>query len=200
MAQFVQIDAEELSKLRPALQIFERVSHASYSEFPSYAVYGFTTDPGLCEHASEIVNDYYADDEEAQAKVNLTAIAVAIPVSADELYYLTGSGLKADVQEFAYSSGGVEGVRTLNFKDSQWQQSAPKMTAEMFSQLALADGDSYLDEFYTQHAKAVPQSAEVGRTEEAVNDQEPVVPAPAPEPKMSSGDVNLQSLIDAFLR
>jgi hypothetical protein len=191
--RYVEVSKEEIQNLRPAIQLLERVNHASSSTMADYTIYGLTTNPEILQAAAESV---YVDEAEGETPPQFSEVAVAIPVSSDFLYYLTGSGLKVNGLDFAYPGMTQgEGIRTDKFSDAI----NPRVILDNFAHIAIADGDVWLDDFFNQHVQAQPQHHEVERDEEAVLEA-----VPSPEPAKGTPAVprtsNYQGLEDWFHR
>jgi len=134
---FATVTAEELLKLREGLDILSKLEDTREMLRDIY-IYGISSDMAILDAAKEAIA---AESEEriSEENVQLSEVAIAIPLSSDIVYYLTGSGLKLNREEFAYTGEAGEGVRELGF---QWARMKPTITAGNFSQMALAS--SYL--------------------------------------------------------
>ncbi len=172
---FIDVTEEELTKLRETLSLLERLDIAKIETLDIY-VYGMTNSPAILDAAREAVADA-SNDEISEEDVTLSEVAIAIPVSADILYYLTGSGFKLRNESFVYTGEG-EGPREVNFAFSNFR---PRVTLADFTHFALADSDGYLDRYLSKYGKAGAAviKKRVQRTEEAT---QPGVPTPTPTP------------------
>lgn len=180
MQYYIDITAEELHKLREALTLLEQLDLEKISQLDLY-VYGLTQDAVVIDAAKEALAEYLSDETElTEEDIQLSEIAVAIPVSADNLYYLTGSGITLRDEEFTYQGSGGEGIRQADFSFAHYR---PKATIGNFSRLALADSNSWLDRFHKQYGTKAQVQIEkkVKRTEEATQPEAPVEPQ-APNP------------------
>jgi hypothetical protein len=205
--RYVQISSADVDKLYPALQILERVNHESESSL-EYSLYGLTSDPGIIAYAESALQEFYSEEEDGQT-FKLTDIAISFPMSSDGVYYLTGSGLRIESQSFAYQTGSDEGVRTAEFSWTPSGGTVPRMTLNDFSVLALADGDSWLDEFYKEFREKISKPEELERTEPAAeapieesgdnNITEPVPVPPGDRPLRATSAIKIRTLIEDFL-
>jgi hypothetical protein len=206
--RYAQITSADVDKLYPALKILERVDHESSSAM-DYCLYGLTSDPGIIAYAESALQEFYSQEEDQQT-YKLTDIAISIGVSSDVLYHLSGSGLRADTQTFAYQNDSNEGVRTAEFTWSPSGGTVPRLTVNDFSVLAMADGDSWLDEFYKEFRNKLETSPEtLERTEPAVeephgegdnNITEPVPVPPGDRSLRSTSSVKkIREIIEDFL-
>lgn len=145
---FFEVSAHDLQDARPGLQLVERL--LDDEQFEPF-VYGLTSDPDLLDAAKAAIIDDAGEDEEGNPlpTPEITEIAIALHFSGDYLYYLAGSGLLLQQEEFAYFSPN-EGARTLSFR---WSGIRPRANLKDFSVLALADSDMELNEFLKQNAK-----------------------------------------------
>jgi hypothetical protein len=202
--RYIEITEENLLNLHDSLELLEMLDRDKMMELDLH-VYGITQEPSLIDAAKEAIADG-AENEISEQDVQLTEIAVAIPVSADFLYVLGGSGLKLKREEFAYLGQGGEGIRTLSFAFASFK---PTAALSSMSQLALASSDSWLDDYLQQFGNKQPAKIEnkVRRTEEATQPNVPATaelppqPAQQPLPKQTSliGGLKLAELLDEFL-
>ena len=193
--RYVEVSKEELQNLRPALSLLERVNHETESVMADYTLYGITQNPNVLKTASEEVA--YGD-----STPQLHQIALAVPLSSDILYYLTGSGLKVGHLAFAYFGEGSEGILTESF----FAQTEDKVTLDDFQHLAVADGDVWLDDYLQKHGQEqTPASQEVQRdaeaTLEAVEDTQPAESTPvAPPVRRPTSAFRFEGVEDWFLQ
>jgi hypothetical protein len=201
--RFVEVSPEELQNLRPALSLLERVNHASSSEMANYTIYGICTNPEILENAEETVFYWDDEDEDHDAKTKLSIIAVAVPMSSDFLYYLTGSGLKIHGLTFAYFEGEGRGDRTDEFGANQHY----RISLDDFQHLAVADGDVWLGDFLQKHGSGgehgLPEAShEVERDSEAtlnaVPEPEDIHPPAAPSAAPKASSLHFEGLEDWF--
>ncbi len=201
---YVDVTEEELAGLRESLSLLERLDIAKIDTLDIY-VYGMTKSPALLDAAREAVAGY-SNEEISEEDVILTEIAIAIPLSADNLYYLMGSGLKLHREEtFSYIGGQGEGPREVNFGYATFR---PQVTLADFEHIAMADSNGYLDRFLTKYGVGAPAQIKkkVRRDEEATQPvptpvQPPATPATAtPVPKQTSlNDAAVNRLVEDFL-
>jgi hypothetical protein len=189
MPRYIDVNPERLSNLHEALELIESVDADAFRNIDLH-VYGLTSDPQIVDSAKEAIAE---DAEVAEEDVQLSEVAVAIPLSSDIIYYLAGSGLKLQREDFAYTGAGGEGVRTMSFAFAHFK---PRVTLARFSKLALASSSAWLDDFLKQQGSGKPAQVtpNVRRTEEAT---QPGVP-PASTPGRTSA-LKLGDLIDKFL-
>jgi len=200
MPRYVEINAERLSHLHEGLELLEQVDRDAMRTLDLF-LYGLTNNPQILDAAKEAIAE---DAEIAEEDVQLSEVAVAIPVGSDIIYYLDGSGLILRKEDFAYMGSGGEGVRALSFAFAHYK---PRVTLNYFTKIALASSDAWLDDFLRKEGsgQAAQVSQNVRRTEEAT--QPGVPPAPEqptpqqaqppaqPMPKQTS----LASFLDEFL-
>ena len=196
MARYVDINEERLSRLHEGLELLETVDREAMHSLDLY-LYGISNNPQLLDAAREAI----ADSEELEEQdVQLTEIAVAIPLGADTIYALMGSGIRAKREDFAYIGGAGEGVRSMSFAFGHFK---PQITLSAFSKLALASSDSWIDDFLRQEgsgqqAKITPA---VHRNQEATQPA-PVAPAnpqPAQPAQAMPKTTSLRAILDDFL-
>jgi hypothetical protein len=189
MQRYVDINEQDLHKLRDGYELLERIDHETLWDM-GYCVYGISEDPAVLDAAREAIAANY-EEEVDESDVEISEVAVAIPLSSDKLYYLTGSGLKLHREEFAYRGQGGEGIKSENFALSHYK---PGVTIHSFSHLALAESSSWLDDFLKRHGSGAKTQIkeEVKRTEEAM--QPGVVPPalPGAPPKPMGKQTSLQ--------
>ena len=193
---YVTVTAEELDHLRAGLQILESLNDYDDDRNTIY-FYGLTTNSVLLDTVKEAVS-YWANEEIAEQDVKVDQAVFIFPLSADILYYLTGSGVKMTSGEAVYS-GGSEGPQEVSLKKSN--MGGYKATVGQFATMALSkdefNGHDFLLKYGTTAQQAQPQ--EVKRTEPAQEQtQKPVAaPAAAPAPAKKS---SLNFDIEGWLR
>ncbi len=148
---FATVTAEELLKLREGLDILSKLEDTREMLLDVY-IYGISSDMAILDAAKEAIAAE-SDERITEENVQLSEVAIAIPLSSDIIYYLTGSGLKLNREEFAYTGEAGEGVRELGF---QWARMKPTVIAGNFSQMALASSSSWLDRFLRQYGTKAP--------------------------------------------
>jgi hypothetical protein len=199
MPRYVEINAERLAHLHEGLELLEQVDREGIRTLDLH-LYGITNNPQIVDAAKEAIAD---SEELAEQDVQLSEVAVAIPLSSDTVYYLDGSGLILRKEDFAYMGSGGEGVRTQSFAFSHYH---PRVTLSYFTKLALASSVGWLDDFLRKEGsgQAAQVTQNVRRTEEAIQPGVPPTPeAPAASqaqqmPKQTSLRT-LASLLDDFL-
>lgn len=185
MPRYIEIDEQRLAKLHDGLELLEELDRDAMRDFDLH-IYGISTNPQLIDSARESIAE---SEELAEEDVQLVEIAVAIPINADTIYALKGSGIRMTREEFAYMGSGGEGIRSLSFVFGHYK---PKIVLPYLSRVAIASSGSWLDDFLRKYGtgQAAAVTPAVHRTEEAT---QPGVP-PAPAPKTT-----LSSLLDNFL-
>jgi len=179
MERYLNISEDQALKLREGLELLETLDRDAVSEL-DLCLYGLTNDPQILDAAREaIASD--SEDEISEEDVQLGEIAIAIPISSDTIYALTGSGIKLKDEYFAYPGGEGEGTRRGYFFSANYR---PVVTIHSFSHVALASSDSWVDDFLEKTGGKGVQPTQikkkVQRTEEAT---QPGVPTPA-EPQV----------------
>jgi hypothetical protein len=162
--KFVGISKEDLDGLHRSMEILEGV-YGDNDHFRP-VLFAIVNQGGLLQLAADAIREAGDYEEQDQSPVP-AAIAVAIPMSSDALYYLAGSGLMVgDEEEFAYTTGDSEGIRTGSFIFGSGNRE--RLSQNQMIALAVAEDDTYLDEFLTAHGPATTkteQEAPVERTE-----------------------------------
>jgi hypothetical protein len=216
---YIDVTEQELHALREALPILERIQVGALSDRLEVYLYGVTKSPAILDAAKEaIAKTYYdAPEEIDESDVELTEIALAVPLSSDTLYYLTGSGLKLRKGEFAYKVQEGGGVKDGNLLYADFK---PQVSIHDFSHIGISNSDQHANEFLSKHSTAPGAQIKknIRRTEEATQPGAPApappkpkaqpaqaAPAPAapaaPQPKQTSvhGAVKLRDLLEDFL-
>jgi hypothetical protein len=179
MERYLDIDEGQALKLREGLELLETLDRDAVREL-DLCFYGLSSDPQILDAAREaIASD--SEDEVAEQDVQIGEVAVAIPISSDTIYALTGSGIKLKDEYFAYAGSGGEGTRRGYFFSASYR---PTVTMHSFSHVALASSDSWVDDFLEKvGGKGVAPTEikkKVKRTEDAT---QPGTPTPA-EPQV----------------
>ena len=101
---------EDVLKLRDGLEVLERfVDNSELYELQMW-LYGMCTDPTILKVAKEAIipnaEKYWTDDGSSllEEDMELTEIAIAFRLSADNINILYGSGFPLDDLDFAYQS------------------------------------------------------------------------------------------------
>jgi len=203
MPRYIEVTPESLGKLHEGLNLLEQVDRDAMATLDLF-LFGLTTNQEIVDAAKEAIAD---NAEVEESDVQLTEVAVAIPMSSDIAYYLNGSGLILRREDFAYMGTGGEGIRTLSFAFSHYK---PRVTLSYFTKLALASSDAWLDDFLRKEGtgQAAQVTQNVRRTEEATQPNVPATPeqpaaAPAaPQTQQMPKQTSLRtlaSLLDEFL-
>ncbi len=195
--RFVTTTAEELTHLREGLQVIESLNEPE--DRVEIYFYGLTDNSTLLDAVKDAV-EYWSDEQVAAQDVNIAEAVFIFPVSADALYYLTGSGLIIRDGEAVYA-GGDEGPRTVNLKMRNDQRGGTRATAGEFKTMALGRDEFSGEDFLLQYGKKTqqPPPEEVERTESAqAVRQQPVTPgregvAPA---KRSSLELDIETWLN----
>lgn len=209
--RYLEIDAKRLEELWAGMDILESVDLDKLQEFDLF-LYGLTTSETIVDAAKESIADNADLSEE---DVELSEVAVAIPLGADSIRILLGSGFTAKREDFAYMGTGGEGIRKLSFIFSSFK---PTLAVSEFTTMALAQSDAWLDDFLKQYGNKQPAVVKenVRRDEEATQPNVPAsaeTPAPAAvppatppaipgTPKKTSqiGGLKLAEVIEEFLK
>jgi hypothetical protein len=205
--RYQDIDETGLNKLHDGLDILESLVRDAVQELDLF-LYGLTQSETIVDAAREAIADAADLDE---SDVQLSEVAVAIPLSSDAIRALIGSGFKARREDFAYTGTGGEGIRTQSFAFSHFK---PVLALSEFSQMAIAQSDAWVDDFLKQFGNKQPAEIKqnVKRTEEATQPGVPAAPetqappaAPDPDleiPKVTSlaGGLKLADILEDFLR
>lgn len=172
--RYLEIDEERLMKLYDGLSVLESLNLDTIHEMDLF-LYGLTQSETIVDAAREAIAD---DADLSENDVQLSEVAVAIPLGADSIRALAGSGFKARREDFAYMGTGGEGIRTKTFAYSHFK---PNLALTEFTTMAIAQSDAWLDEFLKQYGNKQPVEIKqnVRRTEEAT---QPGVPAAAEPP------------------
>jgi hypothetical protein len=165
----IEISPEQLKQLTDGVRVLELVLRGE--NLPTAWVYALTTSQEVIFKAEDALREEGERDREDEMDQTfeapkLTEIAIAIPVSGDGLYYLTGSGLKLTNEAFAYRKAG-EGPMLTDFT---WSRTPARLTVADLKLIELADSDIYLDDFLernTAATAAAPEKKTVERDEEA---------------------------------
>lgn len=199
MPRYIDVNSEQLSNLHEALNLLESVDRDAFSGLDLF-IYGLSDNPQIVDAAKEAIAE---SEEVSEEDVQLSEVAVAIQLSADMIYYLAGSGLRLQREDFAYMGQGGEGVRTFSFAFAHYK---PTANLGYFKKLAVASSDAWLDDFLRKEGSGKPAvvTQNVRRTEEATQPGAPVTPAapatpPAPTQTPRQSSLNLTRFLDEFL-
>jgi hypothetical protein len=201
MPRYIDIDAKRLEALHAGLDLLEALDRSEGGEALRHLdlhVYGICNDPQVLDAAREAIAD---SNDLAEEDVQVAEVAVSIPISADTIYALLGSGIRLEREEFAYMGTGGEGIRSMSFTFAHYK---PTVTLSNFSKLAIASSDSWVDDFLRKEGtgQAAQITPNVHRTQEATQPQMPATQTPAPAiPKQTSkiDGRKLSSFLDDFL-
>jgi hypothetical protein len=202
MDRYIDIDEERLHKLHDGLEMLEMLDREAMQTF-DLNLYGLTNHPSVIDAAKEAIAGA-GEGDITEEDIELSEIAVAIPLGADTVYALGGSGIKLRTEGFAYTGEKGEGIRTSNFGYANYRAT---VALNQFTQLAIASSDSWLEDFLSQYGNKQPVEIKqnIRRTEEATQPDIPVSSAPPvvapPVPKQTSlyGGTRLSELLDHFL-
>jgi hypothetical protein len=193
--RYIELNKERLMRLHEGLEILEMVDRDAIGEM-NLCVYGLTSDRQILDAAREAIADEAELDEN---DVQLTEIAVAIPISSDTIYALTGSGIRLKDEEFVYLGGGGKGPRSLSFTFAHYK---PTVNLNAFSVLGLASSESWVDDFLMKEGNKQPAqiTPNVHRTQEATQPGAPAAPAQHPQqPQQPQPGMPKQTSLSAFL-
>ncbi len=195
MPRFIEIDAKRLEALHAGLDLLEAVDRSEGGEALKHLdlhVYGISTDAQILDAARESIAD---NNDLAEEDVQVGEVAVSIPLGADTIYALMGSGIRLEREDFAYMGSGGEGIRSSSFTFAQFK---PTVTLNNFSKLALASSDSWIDDFLKKNGTGKPAvvTPNVHRTQEATQPQVPPAQTPPPAPVQAPGVPKQTSKID----
>ncbi len=192
---FVTVTAEELEKLREALVLIERVTGYDEDRL-KLTLYGLTSDSGVIDATKEAIADE-AELEETDIKI-AGEVAVAIELSGDILYYLTGSGLKLQTEEVAFTKGGGNGVDSAQLSWAKWR---PTVTVRSFREMALATDSWSAATFLQRYGKKGPAvtTPPAHPAQEVKRNIESAGTAPASGRNRAPGAVNNNEPVDPQL-
>jgi hypothetical protein len=181
-AKYQDIDEARLLRLHDGLDILESIDESNGMERLDLFIYGLTTNVSVLDAAREALADEIEADE---TDVEVSEVAVAVPLYAGQIHRLAGSGVTLQHEEFAYAGPAGEGIRTSTFSMSSYK---PAVAVSTLSRMAIASGSSYLIDFFKQYGNKTHAKVEerVRRTEEAT---QPGVPVPAPIPAAPAPEV-----------
>jgi hypothetical protein len=193
--RYIEINEERLEKLHDGLELMEMLDREAMHSLDLH-VYGVSNNPQLLDAAREAIAE---SEELAEEDVQIAEVAVAIPISADTIYALLGSGIKLTREDFAYLGTGGEGTRTMSFTFAHYK---PTVNMGAFTKIALASSESWLDDFLRKEGsgQAAKVTQNVHRTEEATQPgpaQQPAIQQQQPIPKQTSE--KLSRFLDDFL-
>jgi hypothetical protein len=143
--RFVTTTKEELAALREGLDVLSKLDDTESRTVDIY-LYGVTSSQTLIDSVKESIAGAI-DEDETDIKI-AGDVAIAIPLSSDILYYLTGSGLQLKNEEVAYSKGGGNGIDMTSLVFAGFR---PKVTTALFHTMAIAREDIWLDKFLQQY-------------------------------------------------
>ena len=199
--EYVDIKQEDLLKLRDGLEILDRLDNDNRQQI---YLYGISQDPIILDAAREAVAESADDPAITEESVQLAEVAVSVPLSADGIYALTGSGLPLDSgdDEFAYRTQG-EGVRVVA---ASWARVKAKVTIADFTRIALASDSIYLNRFLSQRGTNTPAAIQREVKREVPATAAPPTPgaAPATAPQMKqtsskTATVRIKDIVEDWL-
>jgi hypothetical protein len=208
MQRYIDISEDQALRLREGLELLETLDRDAVKDLDLY-LYGITSDPQILDAAREAIAET-SEEIISEEDVQLSEIAIAIPISSDTIYALTGSGIRLEKEYFAYISGEGEGARRTYLYSANYH---PTVTLHSFQHIALGESDSWIDDYLEKEGSKQPAEIKkkVQRTEDATRPvptvAEPQTPVEAPPaapqapqagvPKRTS--LNLASLVEDFL-
>jgi|SRR5579863_91891 len=208
MQRYIDISEDQVLKLREGLELLETLDRDAVKELDLY-LYGITNDPQILDAAREAIADSY-EETISEDDIQLTEIAIAVPINSDTIYALTGSGIRLEKEYFAYTGGEGEGTRRAYLYSANYH---PTVTLHSFQHIALGESDSWVDDYLEKEGSKQPAEIKkkVQRTEDATRPvptiAEPQTPVQAPPaapqapqtgvPKRTSLD--LTGLVEDFL-
>lgn len=162
--RYVTVTPDELDHLREGLKVLEALNEYEEQVVEIY-FYGLTDNSVALDGVKEAIS-YWADEEIDEADIKVTEAVLIFRVSADTLYYLTGSGFPLRDGEAVYTSGDAEGPRTVDLKTNRGQRGGVKVSVGSFKTMALSRDDMSGQDFMMQYGtKQAPAPQEVQRTE-----------------------------------
>jgi hypothetical protein len=173
---FVTVTEDDLEKLRQAMDLLDRLNEPD-DRAVDLTFYGLTSNTLIIAAVKEAIADE-ADIDEKEVKIEGEA-AVAIPLSSDVLYYLTGSGLQLRTEDVAYSKGGGNGTSEISLS---WSGYRPKVTTHDFREMAIARDNWSASTFLEQYGKKHPATTKpAGPAHKEVTRESVKEHAPKPE-------------------
>lgn len=168
---YVTLDKERLMRVHEGLELLEQVDRDHIHDM-NLCIFGLTNDPQILDAAREAIAD---ESELEESDVQVAEVVVAIRISSDTIYALTGSGIKFKSEEFVYMGDSGKGARSLSFTFAHYK---PTVNINAFSKLGLASSSGYIDEFLLKEGSKQPAkiTPNVHRTEEATQPGTPASP------------------------
>jgi hypothetical protein len=154
---YINVTEEQINSLRDALSLLDHLNPDKSATLDLY-LYAMVNSVGVVDAAKEAVAET-AEQEMDETQVQISQVAVAVPVSSDTLYYLAGSGLKLHREDFVYVSGN-DGPRQGSFAFSHYK---PTLSLREMQNLVLADSDAWLDQFVRQSGTKAPATTKIPR-------------------------------------
>lgn len=195
--QYIDITPEELDKLNDALPIIESL----WRDDPRPLIlFGLCKDPVVLDAAREAIADSLDQEGITEDTIQLSEIAVSIPLSSDVIRALTGSGIKlGEDDEFAYRGTGGEGIRTVPFN---WANYKPQVTLRNFLSLAISNDTVWLEEYLGQVGSGAGAqiNKQLQRTQPSSAPQTPTPAAIPGVPKQTSRkSSSIEPLLEKWL-
>lgn len=105
------------------------------------------------EHFIDAAKQYSLVDEDPEEEANFSvdALAVAIPVSDDILYYFLGNGLKLQDEEFAFRETGKKEIRTSNLRFARYVDMV--MDFKSLTDPVLASEEDDVSQYLSEHLR-----------------------------------------------
>jgi hypothetical protein len=141
---YVNVTESQLISFRDSLSLIDHLD-PDKSQTLELFLYGIVSSVGVVDAAKEAIAQT-SKQQITETQVQLSQVAVAVPLSSDTLYYLTGSGLKLHREDFVYVSGN-DGPRQGSFSFSHYK---PTLSIRDMQGLVLADSNAWLSQFIRQ--------------------------------------------------
>jgi hypothetical protein len=151
---YVNVSRQQVEDMRPVIELLFQIWGEDIDQNALFLY-------GMVDQNSPVIAAMKSETGQS-----VTAGVVAIPISTDALYYLTGSGYALKREAFLYASGGE--LRTSVFGEADQE---PVVTLSSFTKLALSSSDSWMDRYFKlENPEAINENkgGEVDRTEDAV--------------------------------
>jgi hypothetical protein len=173
-------------------------------------LYGITSDPTVLGAAKETIIDnleeYYDENGDVtlgEDEVSLSEVALAIPISSDVIWGITGRhGIDLTRLDFAYEGRGGEGIRESSFMSTTYRRGTVALSS--LRDLVLADGSYHIKEYLMKYKKGQPMviNKKVQRQGPAASTPMPAPPAPGAAGAAPGGTPvvsSLRELLEGFL-
>jgi hypothetical protein len=202
MQKYIETTEEQLLRLRDSLELLGQLDQSKVKDL-DLCIYGMTRNQSIIDAAREAIAEETYDENITEADVTLSEVAVAIPISADTIYALTGNGIKVGHGETFTYLGESEGPKTASFGSASFK---PTISLHDLEDICLADSDGWSFEYLQKHSAGggAKVQKKVRRNEEATQlgvptPAAPVAPQPAAAPQQKRTSLQLESLVERFL-